>query len=198
MNCAQREKPGPDGPGPHREPPESLDATVVPDPSHPICGAGCKHHTTASGVRSASVDPIHAAKNRHSGPDCPGRGPAWFQGVAPAPDGSPAVISAREWVHEGFAVSLTVLGVLDAGARRAWVDRTLAEALFRRSRARQVDDSADPASGSNWDLPGDSDSPCSAGGREPVRPGSPHLSTGHADPLPIDPAGGTRPAGGAS
>lgn len=144
---ASNEKPGPAEPGHPGHPPQSL-GTHADDHlnQQSIAGADSLHSSAPDGALEHPALPdcdattpnfrFSRAYSDENGPSGP-----------PSPDSpenrSTRVISHREFTDvTGRTVEVLVVGAYDGGVRRAWVNRTLAQALARVGRDSESEDGA--------------------------------------------------------
>lgn len=147
MSASNEQRPGPEGPGDPDHPPQSL-GTHADDHlnQRSIAGADPFHSTAPDGAleQPPTPGPDTNAENfpfsrTYSDENAPG-GP---QGPGGPQNRSTRVISHREFTDvTGRWVQVRVFGTHDAGIRRAWVNRTLAQALARVGRDSESEDGA--------------------------------------------------------
>ena len=156
MPASKKKKPGPEGPGHPGNPPPSV-ATQADYPlNQPIAGAGSFHSTAPDGVLEPlvpspdtntpiqSVSATYSNENAVSGPNCD-----WS-----TPDCATGLISRRDFTDvTGRPVHVLVIGAYDAGVRRAWVHRNLAQALARLSADAGSDDGSAVGAGAPTEPP---------------------------------------------
>ena len=137
MPASKKKKPGPEGPGPIGNPRTSEQTPADYPLNQPIAGAGSCDFTVPDGVlepfevpspdTNTPFQPVSATYSNEkavSGPN-----DDWS-----TPDCATGLISRRDFTDvTGRPVHVLVIGAYDAGVRRAWVHRNLAQALARLS-----------------------------------------------------------------